>query len=355
LPARLQSLRDAYASKLLDLAIHIWNEHYGNDLAQELIGRVMGMRVDAGVLRRSRELLAQMRTAAPPPPRPSASYSPPAPAPERSDNTWKIVVILLKVLLLIAYISSRNCSRSSPDYYPAVNSHFIAKLNEKQKYNNPAGRVAAAYVSYLEQQASDTLPAGKKKKKKKKQPPEIRLASGHELHTPCFDDINTLSLGFRLLVINSTDEDVLLLLGDEHSAAGKAFVVAARGRHSYDSLMLMNPLVYAYAGRGWNDSAQVGYVPVYEEATETVFNVPLSGAFRKPCANAAELLQRFRLRPLSRLYQGNRDPNGKYTQLLLIQSDPDGCLKLHNEVMPGYHTLPSKVKEGAAENLPTGH
>jgi hypothetical protein len=336
LPARMQALRDDYASHLLDLALYVWNNCNHDQVAIRLLGQVENMKVGLEIKNRASLLRVKMRPQQQTPP-PSFSYSPPK-SESSGMSTGRAIFIVVKIIVLLAIVG-RTCNRSSlsskksydfewmknmPDYSKTLEA--MERLKMTQAERNVAF-VLGKFIKSEQLNPMDSVVTTNKKTRKKKL--SRSLETGTMVYENCFRG-KPLRLMQQVLLVNNSTKDAVFLVGADETAG---FAVYVKAGDSYtDSAYLFNGVIMAYAGEDWNDTLSMGthYFSSEMPAAEII------GGFTRPVGNSYSLLNDVitidlltETRLSSRAYSGEGEPG--LVACRLFESEP-GVLHLKRAI-----------------------
>lgn len=333
LPARMQALRDEYASHLLDLALYVWNNCSQDQVAVRLLGQVENMKASIEIKNRASLLRVKMR---PQPQTPPSSFNYTPPKSESSGmSTGRAIFIVVKIIILLAIVG-RACGRGGsssshksydfewmknmPDYSKTLESMERLKMTQTERN---AAFILGGYIKAEQFNRIDTNYAAKKKGRKKKL--NRSLETGTMVYENCFRG-KPIRLMQRVLLVNSSTKDAVFLVGSDDKAGFAVYVKA--GESYVDSAYLFNGVIMAYAGEDWSDTLSMGthYFSMELPAAEII------GGFTRPVGNSYSLLNDVikidllsETRLSSRAYSGEGDPG--VVTCRLTERDP-GVLHL---------------------------
>lgn len=290
LPARMQALRDDYASHLLDLALYVWNNCNHDQVAIRLLGQVENMKAGLEIKNRASLLRVKMRPQQQTPP-PSFTYSPPK-SESSGMSTGRVIFIVVKIIILLAIVG-RACNRDSissrksydfewmkkmPDYSKTLET--LEHMNGASTERNVAFILGVNLKSALFRQVDSNLLVKNSARKKKR---NRSLETGTEVYTNCFRD-RPHRLTQQLLLVNNSTKDAVFLVGADEKR-GVAYYVKA-GDSFRDSVYLRKGVILVYAGDDWDDTLSMGthYFSMEQPAVEII------GGFTRPAGNSYALL-----------------------------------------------------------------
>lgn len=350
LPARMQALRDDYASHLLDLALYVWNNCNHDPVALRVVGQVENMKAGLEVKNRASVMRVKMRTPPVQPP-PSFNYSPPKQ--ESGMSAGRAIFIIVKIIVLLAIVG-RACNKGGssshksydfewmknmPDYSKTLES--MERLKMTQAERNVAF-ILGKFIKSEQLNPMDSIVTTNKKSRKKKL--NRSLETGTMVYENCFRS-KPLRLMQQVLLVNNSTKDAVFLVGADEKAG---FAVYVKAGDSYkDSAYLFNGVIMAYAGEDWNDTLSMGthYFSAEMPAAEII------GGFTRPAENSYSLLNDVitidlltETRLSSRAYSGEGEPG--LVACRLSESEP-GVLHLKRAIRKRQNSDSS----GAEENL----
>lgn len=299
LPDAFASLRSTYAQALIDLAVFVFNSCQDTEKARQLLSRVARLEAEDTLKRKAVSLSSEMRLKHEMRQAAAASQRSAAQPANSDNNSWKAVLIIVKVIIF-TFILARNCGKSSrPDYdryrsIPVI-SKYSRDFGENLRLGPVQDQLAAVLLRYSLSGADSAVQPVKKKKKKKEKPEQQQtLGTGQ---TPWYRFFNTTSTNHyhdRILVQNVSDWDVVIIFGGDYSTAGGTLCIRAHDSASVEIPLMVRGRMYIYAGRNWSDSISPGQLPSKASSYSGYREEPriVQGAYRVPAPNADSLLLR---------------------------------------------------------------
>ncbi len=292
LPARMQALRDEYASHLLDLALYVWNNCGHDPVAVRLLGQVENMKAGLEIKNRASLLRVKMRPQPQTPP-PSFNYTPPK-SEGSGMSTGRAIFIVVKIIILLAIVS-RACNRGSshtempkipnlewmknmPDYSKTLET--LERMNGTQIERNVAFVLGSYIKTELFNQVDSNHVAKKSARKKKR---NRSLETGTMVYENCFRG-KPLRLMEKLVLMNNSTKDAVFLVGTDEKTGFAVYVKA--GETFRDSAYIHKGVIMVYAGEDWDDTLSMGthYFNTELPAAEII------GGFTRPVSNSYSLL-----------------------------------------------------------------
>lgn len=291
LPARMQALRDEYASHLLDLALYVWNNCSHDQVAVRLLGQVENMKASIEIKNRASLLRVKMR---PQPQTPPSSFNYTPPKSESSGmSAGRAIFIVVKIIILLAIVG-RACGRGGsssshksydfewmkkmPDYSKTLEN--LERMSGTQTERNVAFVLGGYIKTELFNQVDSNHVVNKKIHKKKR---NRSLETGTMVYENCFRG-KPLRLMQQLVLMNNSTKDAVFLVGADEKTGFAVYVKA--GETFRDSAYIHKGVIMVYAGEDWDDTLSLGthYFSIELPAAEII------GAFTRPVGNSYSLL-----------------------------------------------------------------